>query len=78
MLHLAELPDRPVYDYGNTPKILKNLIVVLETYGILLRVTDKLAAKGSALAPKVKEQIEAKKKAVDNRQNIKDHNSCGQ
>ena len=32
-----------------------------ETHEILLKVTDKLAAKGSALASKVKEQIEAKK-----------------
>lgn len=64
MLHLAEFSDKPVYDIGNTPKMLEKLVGIPETYGILIKVADKLAAKGSALASKIKEQIEAKKKAV--------------
>ena len=64
VLHLAEFSDMPVYDYGNTPKILKKLVEMPETHGILLKVADELAAKGSALASKIKEQIEANKKAV--------------
>jgi len=36
-----------------------------ETHAILSKVADKLAEKGSTLASKIKEQIVAKKKAVD-------------
>jgi hypothetical protein len=62
VLHLAEFSDKPVYDYGNTPKILKKLVEMPETHGILLKVADKLAAKGLALASQIREQIKAKKK----------------
>ncbi|MGO9089364.1 MAG: DUF4020 domain-containing protein [bacterium] len=64
MLHLAQFSDEPVYDFGNTPKMLEKLVDIPETHGILAKVADKLAAKGSAMASKIKEQIEVKKKAL--------------
>jgi hypothetical protein len=41
------------------------LVTMPETHAILSKVADKLAEKGSTLASKIKEQIVAKKKAVD-------------
>jgi hypothetical protein len=64
MLHLAEFSDKPVYDIGNTPEMLEKLVRNPETHGILVKVVDKLAAKGSAMASKIKEQIELRKKAA--------------
>lgn len=47
------------------PVATTKLVTTPEAHAILPKVADKLAEKGSTLASKIKEQIVAKKKAVD-------------